>query len=50
MMSLSLSESPQLFTIIISDEFNFGAIRIASANACDGSSEGEIFSNLETIL
>ena len=47
-ISLSFKESPQLFTIITSEDFNFGAIFIASANACDGSSDGEIFSNLDT--
>ena len=47
-MSLSFKESPQLFTIITFEDFNFGASRIASANACDGSKDGEIFSNLET--
>ena len=50
MISLSFNESPQLFTIITSEDFNFGAIRIASANAWDGSREGEIFSKLETNL
>ena len=40
--------SPQEFTIITSDDFNLGASLIASANACDGSSDGEIFSSFET--
>jgi hypothetical protein len=48
-MNLSFKESPQLFTTITVEEFNLGAILIASANACDGSKEGEIFSNLVTI-
>ena len=47
-MSLSFKESPQLSTINISELLNFGAIRIASAKACEGSKEGEMFSNLET--
>ena len=47
-ISLSLRLSPQELTIIISEDFNFGAILIASANACEGSRDGEIFSNLET--
>ena len=47
-MSLSLILSPQELTIITSEVFNFGAILIASANACEGSNDGEIFSNLET--
>ena len=47
-MSLSLRLSPQEFTIITSEEFNLGAIFIASAKACEGSSEGEIFSSFET--
>ena len=48
-MYLSFKESPQLFTIITSEDFNLGAILIASAKACDGSKEGEISSNLVTI-
>ena len=44
-MSLSLRLSPQEFTIITSDDFNFGAIFIVSAKACEGSKEGEIFSS-----
>ena len=47
-MSLSLILSPQEFTTITSDDFNLGAILIASAKACEGSSDGEIFSNFET--
>ena len=47
-ISLSLRLSPQEFTIIISDDFNLGANFIASAKACEGSSEGEIFSSFET--
>ena len=42
--------SPQELTIITSEDFSLGAIFIASANAWDGSNEGEIFSNLETNL
>ena len=49
-ISLSLIESPQLFTTITSDFFNFRAIFIVSANAWDGSNDGEIFSNFDTIL
>ena len=48
MISLSLMLSPHELTIIISVDFNLGAILIASAKACEGSSEGEIFSSLET--
>ena len=48
MISLSLRLSPHELTIIISEGFNFGARRIASWKACEGSSDGEIFSNLET--
>ena len=40
--------SPQEFTTITSDDLNLGAILIASAKACEGSSEGEIFSSFET--
>ena len=40
--------SPQEFTTITSEDFNLGAILIASAKACEGSRDGEIFSNLET--
>ena len=47
-MSLSLMLSPQELTTITSDDFNLGAILIASAKACEGSKDGEIFSNLET--
>ena len=47
-MSLSLRLSPHEFTTITSEDFNFGAILIASAKACEGSKDGEIFSNLET--
>ena len=50
MISLSLRLSPHEFTIIISEDFNFGASLIASAKACEGSREGEIFSNFETNL
>ena len=38
-ISLSFRLSPQEFTIIISDELNLGANLIASAKACEGSSE-----------
>ena len=48
MISLSLRLSPQELTMITSEDLNFGAIRIASANACDGSRDGEIFSSLDT--
>ena len=48
MISLSLRLSPQEFTIITSEELNLGASFIASAKACDGSSEGEIFSSFDT--
>ena len=34
--------------MITSDGFSLGANLIASAKACEGSSEGEIFSNFET--
>ena len=47
-ISLSLRLSPQELTIITSDDFNFGANLIASAKACEGSSDGEIFSSFET--
>ena len=47
-ISLSFRLSPQEFTIIISDELNLGDNLIASAKACEGSSEGDIFSSLET--
>ena len=47
-ISLSFKLSPQELTTIISEDFNLGAILIASAKACEGSSDGEIFSNLET--
>ena len=47
-ISLSLKLSPQELTIITSEDFNLGAILIASAKACEGSKDGEIFSNLET--
>ena len=47
-MSLSLRLSPHELTIITSEDFNLGAILIASAKACEGSKDGEIFSNLET--
>ena len=47
---MSFRLSPQEFTIITSEDFNLGAILIASAKACDGSKDGEIFSNLETNL
>ena len=47
-MSLSLRLSPHELTMITSEDFNLGAILIASANACEGSKDGEIFSNLET--
>ena len=47
-MSLSLMLSPQELTIIISDDFNLGAILIASAKACEGSKDGEMFSNFDT--
>ena len=47
-MSLSLILSPQELTTIILEGFNLGAILIASAKACEGSKDGEIFSNLET--
>ena len=50
MISLSLMLSPQEFTIITSELFNLGANLIASAKACEGSSEGEIFSSFETSL
>ena len=40
--------SPQEFTTITSDDFNLGAILIASAKACEGSNDGHIFSTLET--
>ena len=46
-MSLSLMLSPK-FTIITSEDFNLGAILIASAKACEGSKDGDMFSNLET--
>ena len=49
-MSLSFRLSPHEFTIITSDDFNFIANLIASANACDGSKDGEIFSSFETNL
>ena len=49
-MSMSFNESPQLFTKITSDFFNFGEKEIACAKACDGSRDGEIFSNFETSL
>ena len=49
-MSLSLRLSPHEFTIITSEDFNFNANLMASANACDGSNEGEIFSSFETNL
>ena len=49
-MSLSLRLSPHEFTMITSEDFNLGAILIASAKACEGSKDGEIFSNLETNL
>ena len=42
--------SPHEFTIITSVQSNLGASLIASAKACEGSSEGEIFSSLETNL
>ena len=42
--------SPQELTIITSVLSNLGANLIASAKACEGSSEGEIFSSLETNL
>ena len=42
--------SPQELTIITSVLSNLGANLIASANACEGSSEGEIFSSFETNL
>ena len=42
--------SPQEFTIITSELSNLGANLIASAKACEGSSDGEIFSSLETNL
>ena len=45
-MSLSLMLSPQEFTIITSEDFNLGAILIASAKACEGSKDGDMFSNL----
>ena len=47
-ISLSFILSPQELTTITSEDFNLGAILIASANACEGSKDGEIFSNLET--
>ena len=47
-MSLSLRLSPQELTIMISDDLNLGANLIASAKACDGSRDGEIFSSFET--
>ena len=47
-ISLSLMLSPQELTTIISEDLNLGAILIASAKACEGSKDGEIFSNLET--
>ena len=34
--------------LVTSDDFNLGANFIASAKACEGSSEGEIFSSFET--
>ena len=40
--------SPQEFTTITSEDFNLGAILIASANACEGSNDGDIFSILDT--
>ena len=48
MMSLSFKLSPHELTIITSEDFNLGAILIASANACEGSKDGEIFSNFYT--
>ena len=42
--------SPQEFTIITSELCILGANLIASAKACEGSSDGEIFSSLETNL
>ena len=47
-MSLSLMLSPQEFTTITSEDFNLGAILIASANAWEGSKDGDIFSILDT--
>ena len=48
MISLSLMLSPHELTIITSEDFNLGAILIASAKACEGSNEGEIFSSIDT--
>ena len=48
MISLSLRLSPHELTIMTSEGLNFGASLIASAKACEGSSEGEIFSIFET--
>ena len=42
--------SPQEFTIITSELSNLGANLIASAKACEGSNDGEIFSSFETNL
>ena len=50
MINLSLRLSPQLFTTMIVDGFNRGAILIASAKACEGSREGEMSSNFVTSL
>ena len=46
-ISLSLRLSPHEFIMITSDDFNLGANLIA-AKACEGSSEGEMFSSFET--
>ena len=47
-ISLSFFASPQLFIIITVSLLSLGAILIASANACDGSKDGYIFSNRVT--
>jgi hypothetical protein len=49
-IALSFLASPQLFTQITVSLLSLGVILIASANACDGSKEGDKSSNSETNL